>query len=206
MVSLSHLLNKAGGIPRRGRALRCPRRVSPASSLLKTASLIFWARYFQQLYNPSEPEMFHKRTLNPILAAALSFWMAAVACVLGCMQPVLANPAPQKEASIGQTHSRNQADTGPMPDMNCCHHEKSPSDPASDKKPHHEAVSCCPLDARVTPAKKFEPPLAIAFKSDVVSSAEFDFPFALFRRSFLIDDALSHTGRDTLLKTHVLRI
>jgi len=150
--------------------------------------------------------MFPKRKLNPILAAALSFWMAAAACVIGCMQPLLVNAAPQDEASIGQDHSQNQAHAGPMPDMDCCNHEKSPSGPASDKKPHHEAVSCCPLDARVTPAQKFAPPSAIAFKSDVVSSAEFNFPFPLSRRSFLIDDALWHSGRDTLLKTHVLRI
>jgi hypothetical protein len=156
--------------------------------------------------------MFHRRTLNPILAAALSFWMAAAACVLGCMQPVLANAvpheevAPQKEASIGQSHSRNQAHASPMRDMDCCHHERTPSDPANGKKSHHEAVSCCPLDARLTPAQKFAPPSAIAFKSDIVSPTEFNLPSALFRRSSLIDDALSHTGRHTLLKSHVLRI
>ncbi|MCU1241566.1 MAG: hypothetical protein JWO71_2292 [Candidatus Acidoferrum typicum] len=160
--------------------------------------------------------MSHKHTLDPIVAAALSFWMAAAACVIGCMQPVLApalanatpqrEVAPQNEVSIGRGHSRNQTHAGPMPDMDCCNHEKSPSDPASDKKPHHEAVSCCPLDARVTPAQKFAPPSAIAFKIDVVSSTEFNLPFALFRRSLLIDDALWHSGRDTLLKTHVLRI
>jgi hypothetical protein len=155
--------------------------------------------------------MFHKRTLDPILAAALSFWMAAAACVLGCMQPLLASTpqselAPQNEAAIAHGPSRHQIHAGAMPDMDCCHHEKSPSDPASRKTPHHEAVSCCPLDARVTPAQKFQPPSAIAFKSDVVSSTEFNLAFALSRRSFLIDDALWHTGRDTLLKTHVLRI
>jgi hypothetical protein len=34
--------------------------------------------------------MFRNRTHDPILAAALSFWMAAAACVIGCMQPLLA--------------------------------------------------------------------------------------------------------------------
>jgi hypothetical protein len=148
----------------------------------------------------------HSRKLDPLLAAALSFWMAAAACVIGCMQPVLVNAAPQNEASIRQSHSPNQAHTGAMPDMDCCNHERSPSSPPSGKKPHHEAVSCCPLDARLTPAQKFAPPSAIAFKSDLVSSTEFDLSFAPFRRAFQIDDALSHTGRDTLLKTHVLRI
>jgi len=150
--------------------------------------------------------MFSRRTLDPVLAVALSFWMAAVACVIGCMQPVLASSPAQREGSIAESHSLNQTHTGPMPDMDCCHHEKTPSNPASDKKPHHQAVSCCPLDARVTPAQKWEPASTIAFKSEAVSTTELDFPFARFRHSFVIDDALRHSGRGTLLKTHVLRI
>ena len=161
--------------------------------------------------------MFRNRTLDPILAAALSFWMAAAACVMGCMQPLLASTpqsevavqkevAPQNEPAIAQSHSRHQAHASPMPDMDCCSRDKTPSGPASNKTHHHQAVSCCPLDARLTPAQKFAPPSAIAFKSDAVSSTTLDLPFPLFRRSSLIDDALSHTGRDTLRKTRVLRI
>jgi hypothetical protein len=150
--------------------------------------------------------MFSRRTLDPVLAVALSFWMAAAACVIGCMQPVLADSAAQSGGSIGNSHSLNQTHTGPMPDMDCCHHEKTPSDPATDKKPHHQAVSCCPLDARLTRAQKWGPASTIAFKSEPVSTTELDFPFALFRHSFAIDHALWHSGRGTLLKTHVLRI
>jgi len=151
-------------------------------------------------------KMFSRRTLDPVLAVALSFWMAAAACVIGCMQPVLANFPAQSEGSIGNSHSLNQTHTGPMPDMDCCHHEETPSDPAKDKKSHHQAVSCCPLDARVTPAQKWGPASTTAFKSEPVSTTELDFPFALFRHSFAIDHALWHSGRGTLLKTHVLRI
>ena len=149
--------------------------------------------------------MFSRRTLDPLLAVALSFWMASAACVIGCMQPVLANSPAQSEGSIGESHSLNQTHTGPMPDMDCCNHDKTPSGPATDKKPHHQAVSCCPLDARATPAQKWGPALT-AFKSEPVSTTELDFPFALFRHSFAIDHALWHSGRGTLLKTHVLRI
>jgi hypothetical protein len=150
--------------------------------------------------------MFSRRTLDSVLAVALSFWMAAAACVIGCMQPVLANSPAQSGGSIGKGHSLNQAHTGPMADMDCCHHEKTPSDPARDKKPHHQAVSCCPLDARVTPAQKWEPASTIAFKGEALSTTQLDFPFALFRHPFVIGDALWHSGRGTLLKTHVLRI
>jgi len=151
-------------------------------------------------------EMFSQRKLDPLLAVALSFWMAAAACVIGCMQPVLANSPAQSEGSIGKSNSLNQTHTGLMPDMDCCNHEKAPSDPARGKKPHHQAVSCCPLDARVTRAQKWEPASTIAFKSEPVSTTECDFAFALFRHSSVIDHALWHSGRGTLLKTHVLRI
>ena len=144
------------------------------------------------------------RTLDPLLAAALSFWMAVAACVLGCMQPLLASTP--NEASIAQSHPLHQAHASPMPDMDCCHQDKAPSGPASNNTHHPQSVSCCPLDARLTPAQKFAPPSAIAFKIDAVSSAAFDLPAPLFRRSSLIDDALSPTGRDTLRKIRVLRI
>ena len=124
---------------------------------------------------------------------------------MGCMQPVLAS-TPQTEAPIAHSHPRHQADASPTPDMDSCNHDKTPSGPASNNTHQHQAVSCCPLDASLTPAQKFAPPSALAFKIDAVSSTALDLPLPLFRHSSLIDDALSHTGRDTLLKTRVLRI
>lgn len=134
---------------------------------------------------------------------ALSCWMAAVACVIGCMQPVIA----RSEPSISKVHSRNGTQSGLMADMDCCNHESS-SAPTNDKKPSpHDSVSCCPLDARVTPTQKLNPPiLGIAFKADTVSSREFHFAFALFCDRLVFAHAFWHSGRDTLLKAHVLRI
>jgi hypothetical protein len=150
--------------------------------------------------------MFYWRTLDPVLAVALSFWLAAAACVLGCMQPVFANSPSQNGGLIGNSHSPNHIHTSPMPDTDCCNHEPTPSDPAKDKQPHHESVSCCPLDARITPAQKWDAASAIAFKSEAVSTPEFDLAFAPFRHFFVIDHALCDGGRGTLLKIHVLRI
>ena len=137
------------------------------------------------------------------LAIAVSFWMAAVACVIGCMQPVLA----KSEPSISKAHSPNRTRSGLMADMGCCNHESS-SAPTGDKKPSpHDSVSCCPLDARVTPTQKLHPPISgIAFKADSIFSCEFHFVFALFCDRPAFAHAFWHSGRGTLLKTHVLRI
>ncbi len=142
-------------------------------------------------------------SITRALAIAVSFWMAAVACVMGCMQPVLAGSEP----SISKAHSPNRTRPGLMPDMDCCNHESS-SSPTGDKKPlPHDSASCCPLDARVTPTQKLNPPiLGIAFKADAISSREFHFAFASFCDRLGVAHAFWHTGRDTLLKTHVLRI
>ena len=154
--------------------------------------------------------MSRRPILAPILATALSFWIAAAACVMGCMQPMLspelASAAPQKDSPVAHDFSRHQTHASPTLDMECCRHEHGPSAPATDNKPHHQAVSCCPPDARVTPAQKFAPRSTTAFKAAVVSSTGFALPSSRFSRSSLIDDALSHPGRDTLLKTSVLRI
>ena len=142
-------------------------------------------------------------SITRALAIAVSFWMAAVACVIGCMQPVLA----RSEPSISKAHSPNRTRPGLMADMDCCNHESS-SAPPIDKKPSpHDSVSCCPLDARVAPTQKLNPPLlGIAFKADSIFSCEFHFAFALFCDRLAFAHAFWHSGRGTLLKTHVLRI
>ena len=148
-----------------------------------------------------------------VFGVALSLWMAVAACVMGCMQPVLAGSthshsqqARSERAQSGRAQL-GQAQSGLMPDMDCCKHE-SPSAPTNDKKSSpHEAVSCCPLDARVTPTQKLNAPVSgMAFKAATISSNEFRFAFALFCNPPGLTHAFWHSGRDTLLKTHVLRI
>ena len=143
--------------------------------------------------------------VRPALAIALSFWMAALACVLGCLQPALANSATSEQAltktgSIHQGHALNH-------EMDCCHRE-SPSAPADKHhSPTHDSISCCPLDARVTPTPRLNPPVAgIAFQAVTVSSNESHFAFALFCDPATLTHVFWHSGRDTLLSTHLLRI
>jgi hypothetical protein len=133
---------------------------------------------------------------------------------MGCMQPVLAGSThghatqqAQSDRARSERAQPHRAQSGLMPDMDCCKHE-SPSAPARDKKPSpHESVSCCPLDARVTPTQKWNAPISgIAFKAAIISSNEFRFSFALFCNPPGFAHASWHSGRDTLLKTHTLRI
>lgn len=151
-----------------------------------------------------------------VFGVALSLWMAVAACVMGCMQPVMAGSTHGHATQQAQTDraraqperaKSRRAGAGLMADMDCCSHE-NPSAPAGDKKSlPHESVSCCPLDARVTPTQKLNAPVAgIAFKAAAISPDEFRFSFALFCDTPEFPHAFWHSGRDTLLKTRVLRI
>ena len=149
-------------------------------------------------------------SITRILAIGVSFWMAVVACVVGCMQPVLARSepsTPQHQWPNRPHQSPNRLQSGLMADMDCCHHE-SPSAPANDhKRSPHESISCCPLDARVpAPQKLSAAPPASAYENDAIPSIEFRFAFTAFSHPVACAHAFWHSGRDTLLKTHVLRI
>jgi len=149
-------------------------------------------------------------SITRVLAIGLSFWMAAVACVVGCMQPVLARSepsAPQYQSPNRSHQSPNRLQSGLIADMDCCHHE-SPSAPANDhKRSPHELISCCPLNARVPVAQKLSPaPPASAYENDAIPSIEFRFAFTAFSHPAACAHACWHSGRDTLRKAHVLRI
>src|SRR5712671_2089036 len=156
-------------------------------------------------------------SITRILAIVLSFWIAVAACVIGCMQPVLARSEPSipqhqwpnrpNQSSNRPHQSSNRLQSGLIADTDCCHHE-SPSAPANDhKRSPHESMSCCPLDARVPAAQKLSTaPPASAYENDAVSSIEFRFAFTAFSHPAACAHAFWHSGRDPLLKAHVLRI
>ncbi len=145
-------------------------------------------------------------SITRVLTIGLSFWMAVVACVVGCMQPVFASVAINDQV-LSKKNSVNRAHATVTHDMDCRHHE-SRSGPANDDKSlPNDSVSCCPLDARVTATQKLDPALsASAFENDAIPSLEFRFAFAAFSRHLTLEQAVWHSGRDTLLKAHVLRI
>ncbi len=148
--------------------------------------------------------------ITRVLAIGISFWIAVAACVIGCMQPMLARSEPsipQHQWPNRPHQSSNRLQSGVMADTDCCHHE-SPSAPANDhKRSPHESISCCPLDARVPAVQKLSPaPPANAYENDAIPSLEFHFAFAAFSHPLASAHAFWHSGRATLLKAHVLRI
>jgi hypothetical protein len=147
------------------------------------------------------------RTLKAGMATAVSLWMAALACVMGCTQPVLAgSPTILEESSI-QKNSAGQSSSELMADMEGCHHSGGNSSvPPSDRKPaSNGALSCCPLEITVN-QKWSATKLGIA--RSVVLAPPSGFRFEIIRFSSLVEfpRPIWHNGRDTLLKTHLLRI
>jgi hypothetical protein len=141
-------------------------------------------------------------TIKAGMATAVSLWMAALACVMGCTQPVLAKIA---DASATQRNSSDHGRPDLMADMEGCHRSSSNSPaPPNDKKPN-TAVSCCPLEITVT-QRWSASTLGITPAQDIAPPS--DLPFQLTRNSSPVDlfQPTPRSGRGTLLETHLLRI
>jgi len=145
-------------------------------------------------------------TMKVGMAAALSLWLAVLACVMGCTLPVLAN-SQVAPASSTQKDSADRSQSGLMAEMENCHHSDSISSvPPGNKQPaSNGAVSCCPLQITVT--RKWDvAKLRIAPAPDFALSSDFHFEIARFSSPAEFAPSISHSGRDTLLETHLLRI
>jgi len=133
---------------------------------------------------------------RPAVAIAISFWMAAAACVFGCM-PAFAHSA--KQTPLCKTNSlQSQA-------ADCCHRETQSPPTDGSRRPSQPSASCCSTEATLTPVQKWQAaPLAAAFTLAAIPES----PLALVLPSRPLDLALASAtgGRDTLRKTHLLRI
>ncbi len=143
------------------------------------------------------------------MATVISLWMAVLACFMGCTQPVLASSQAIVEASANQRNSVNHSQSEQMADMENCHHSGSNSPaPSNDRKPpSNGAVSCCPLE--ITVIQKWNTPTPEIDSAQVIARpSDFHFHLHLARLSGPVElsQSISHTGRDTLLETHLLRI
>jgi len=161
------------------------------------------------------------------MATIISLWMAVLACLMGCALPALADSHAIRASAIRTTVAETVAgaSTGtsagspakrdepePMADMECCHHSggKAPARP-SDRKPGDGKsvpggrMSCCPLEITIAP--KWEP-AALSFVAtwDLVLASHGDLVGIRFYHSVEVVPPVQHGGRDTLLKTRLLRI
>jgi hypothetical protein len=157
---------------------------------------------------------FSFHTLKAATATIVSLWMAVLACFIACTMPVFA------ESGSLPVHVAKQSESARMMDMeNCPHHSggdspAKPSDPAkpgdpakhSDDKPiPADRMSCCPLEVTVAPKAKTES-LSIAATADFLLPSDGNLMWVRFNHSVEPVPAIRNSGRDTLLKTHLLRI
>jgi hypothetical protein len=160
------------------------------------------------------------------MAAGLSLWLAALACLVGCTIPILANAESSNATTIHETRAIHensaQQDQPGEPDLmanmaNCPHHsgessptkpgpaKSAPTKPNSPKRVPGGAMSCCPVEVTVA-SKPDTVRLQIAPAGDSILAP--DFRLAPIRFSHLLEfvPPAWQSGRDTLLETHLLRV
>jgi hypothetical protein len=141
--------------------------------------------------------------LRPVTATALALWLGFLACVLGCAQPIVASTPShtqisEPKAAVNEGGSKKMVDDGP-----CCHHHHGTSDK---NNPGLQTISCCPLDATLIQKQNSAPPKSAHPFAAVLLLFFFNSSFRLSATNGINLPAVSHTGRDVLLQTHVLRI
>ena len=132
-------------------------------------------------------------------AVGVSLWIAVVACVMGCTLPAITG----SQARVATNHGR----TALMADREGCHRSNGRRPPpGKDKKPvPNSAVSCCPVEITLT--QRWNPETTRAAVShDFVQPANFELIDSGFSAMIETAPPIPHTGRDTLLETHLLRI
>jgi len=149
------------------------------------------------------------------VAAGLSLWLAALACLVGCTIPILANSGSIDAASIWE-NSAEQGQPG-QPDLmanmaNCPHHsggsglaKPGPAKPNAPKPVRGGRMSCCPAEVSVA-SKPDTVRLPIASAGDSLLAPDFSLTPIRFSHSVEFVPPAWHSGRDTLLETHLLRI
>jgi hypothetical protein len=155
---------------------------------------------------------FSFHALRTAVAAGLSLWLAALACLVGCTIPILANAESINAASIRE-NSPAQSEPGVMAGMeNCPHHsggnapaKPGPAKPNAPKNVPGGAMSCCPAEVTVA-SKPGTVRLQIAPPGNFVLAPDFRLAPIRFFHSVEFVPPPWHSGRDTLLETHLLRI
>jgi hypothetical protein len=138
-------------------------------------------------------------------AFSLALWMAALACVTGCMVPAFASASPKRTSCPEE--SGTDLGVGLMAGMANCPHagHHSPAKPLGGKSAPSGGMSCCFLNANV-PAKMRTPEPQLVAAHLAVPVAIFDVTPVWIHSAPALARPVIHQGRDTLLQTHLLRI
>jgi hypothetical protein len=150
---------------------------------------------------------FPRRTFGTAVAAGMSLWMAALACLIGCTLPSFANFGLASASSIQQNSAvQSQADL--MADMPNCPHHSTSNTPGKqdDRKPVPGGrMSCCPVEVTVASKPNTLTPHLHALHGFVLQS-NFSLTAVRFLHSVESVPLSRRSGRDTLLATQLLRI
>jgi hypothetical protein len=146
-------------------------------------------------------------TFKAGVAAVMSLWMAVLACLMGCTLPQLANsPSPHALSAHNASAAPGQPDL--MAGMeNCPQHSGGsiPTQPNAPKPSRGGGMSCCPVEVTVASKPQTATPQISAARSSVLQSPFSLATTSLYHSAEVVAPAW-HSGRDTLLATHLLRI
>jgi hypothetical protein len=150
---------------------------------------------------------FRNHTFKAAVASGISLWMAVLACLIGCTLPSFANTGLIKASSTRQ-NSAGRSGSDLMASMGNCPHHSGSNAPA--KQNHGKPVrsggtSCCPVEVTVA-SKPDTVILHVAAARDFVLESDFSLMAVRFFNSIEFAPLVRHCGRDTLLRTQLLRI
>ena len=140
-------------------------------------------------------------------AMVVSSSMAALGCLMGCMQPAASGSGRASDTPASWNISSDAGHSMPMAEAENCHQSggNSPASPADRKPASNGPLSCCPLEVTVIQKWDTTEP-RIAPPRDFAPSSHFS---SVLARLFVLPEysqPLGHNGRDTLLETQLLRI
>ncbi len=139
-------------------------------------------------------------------ALSLALWIAALACLTGCVVPAFASGC-AKQSSCAEDRAADSDGMDMMAGMASCpdagHHR--PAKPQDGKSVPGGGMSCCFLNVDV-PAKMHAPVPQLLAAHVAVPVAIFNVTQAWTHSAQEFSPLVFHEGRDTLLQTHLLRI
>jgi hypothetical protein len=141
------------------------------------------------------------------VATVVSLAMAALGCLMGCMQPAASNTGRDSDTPAGWIISADASQSMPMAEGETCHQSggNSPASPTGRRPASNGPLSCCPLE--VTVIQRWDATeLCVVPPQDFAPSSHFLFAPARFIGPAEFAQPLLHSGRDTLLETQLLRI
>ena len=151
---------------------------------------------------------FRVHTFRAAVATGLSLWIAVLACLIGCTLTGLANTNGLIKASSIRENSTGQSQADLMAGMENCPHHSTSNVPANrgDRKPvRGGGMSCCPVEVTVA-SKPVTVISHVTVALDFVLDSGFSSTPSQFFHTVEFVPPLWHSGRDTLLKTQLLRI